>query len=47
MKIAIVTSLFAEWYVNVDAAHFSVQYSVAVGSNSYSIYFHLLFLTEY
>jgi len=30
MKVAIMTRLFAEWYVDVDACHFNIQYSVAV-----------------
>jgi hypothetical protein len=35
MKIAVMTSLLAEWYVNVNAAHFLVcgpSYSVPVFS---------------
>lgn len=28
MKVTVMTGLFAERYVYVDAAHFSVQYSV-------------------
>ncbi len=34
MKIAIMTRLLTEWNVNVDAAHFSIQFSIAVGSRS-------------